>query len=180
MESHRPFTLNKQYSVLKETYAKKFEIERYGNPPANARFQLQDSDGNSHNFAASDKNFVTILTAYGFHISSPKQLSRIHLDEYRTELEVISHVSAYFEIASRRIIDDIPKVFETIFALNFGRELGNKLAKNLKLVGDGGIETCKGYVRDEPEIQAKRDCLTEQQEILTNALLTVDQFFRMT
>jgi len=111
-------------------------------------------------------------------LSSLKQLARIHHDDYDEELEVISHITAYFDISSKRLIDDVPKLFETVFAFDLGQELERNLAMNLNLIGDGGVENCKRYIQDEPDVQFKRDELIRQEGILKSALRTVDQFHK--
>jgi hypothetical protein len=182
MEGHRPFTLNKQYLAMKEEWLTAFALRRHQNTTnseTSRSFKLIDSAGTPRSFPASEGNLVSVLSAYGIHVSSVKQLARIHEDEYDAELEVISHITAYFDIASKRIVDDIPKVFERIFAYNFGRELDKYLAKNLTLVGDGGVENCKRYIRDEPHIQSRRDELIRQKDILKKAISTVESFHKV-
>jgi len=44
------------------------------------------------------------------------------------------------------------------------------------LTGDGGVEICKRYIRDEPETQKKREDLTPQIGILRDAEETVIRF----
>lgn len=110
------------------------------------------------------------------HISDIKQLVRIRQDEYEPELEVIAHVTAYFDIASKRIVDDIPTLFETKFALTFVKELEKNLHEKLKLVGDSGLENCKRYVRDDPSTQRRREDLSRQLAILSKAEETVNRF----
>ena len=186
MENNRPFTMNvEEYNTLKEERVTQFALLRHAKgstarPFANGggTFTLHDPRGNSHSYYASEDNLLTVLSAYGLHLSSAKELVRIYADEYDAELGVISHVAAYFEVASKRVIDDIPKVFETVFAREFGERLGKVLIFNLKLVGDGGLENCARYIRDEPTVRARREDLTRQQEILNRALDTVSRFFK--
>ena len=169
---------------LKEERVTAFAITRHQNNPSylprttNGIFKLTDMNATSRSFYTSEDNLLTVLAAYGIHLNSMKQLVRIHADEYDAELGVISHVAAYFDISSKRLIDDIPKVFETVFAREFGQELGRVLMAKLKLVGEGGVGNCARYVRDEPTIKAKRDDFTRQQKILQEALNTIDRFFK--
>jgi len=182
MEGHRPFTLNRQYDTIRQEWLTTYVLRRHEDSSRVSTsypgFRLTDSTGNPRTFQASEENLRTVLSAFGIDLSSLKQLVRIHHDEYDHELEVISHITAYFDISSKRLIDDIPKVFETVFAFYFGKELERNLAMNLKLVGDGGVETCKRYVQDEPDVQFKRDELVRQEGILKSALTTVDQFHK--
>jgi hypothetical protein len=187
MERHRPFTLNRQYYIsMQHEWLTTYALKRHNESRSDctlastpcSSIRLTDSTGNPRIFQASEENLCTVLSAFGIHLSSLKQLARIHHDDYDDELGVISHITSYFEISSKRLIDDIPKVFETVFACDFGQELERNLAMNLKLVGEGGVETCKRYIQDEPDVQFKRDDLMRQAGILKNALTTVDHFHK--
>ena len=185
MENLRPFTMNvAEYLKLKEDRTTAFALVRHSNSSATASmssattFRLADIGGVVRIFHANEENLLSILSDYGVRISSTKQLARINSDDYDAELSVISHVAAYFDLSSKRIVDDIPKVFETVFARDFGQGLSMTLKTTLKLVGERGVENCGRYVRDEPDIQSKRDDLTRQQEILKKALDTVHRFFK--
>jgi hypothetical protein len=183
MENHRPFTMNiPEYVHAKGDRGTDFALARHKNKqqplPNGDLFRLPDTTGASRSFRATEEVLLCVLSAYGIHMSSSKELVRIYQDEYDAELEVISHVAAYFDVASKRVIDDIPKLFETVFARDFGLELGRMLTADLKLVGPGGLDNCARFIRDELDVQAKRDDLNRQQDILVKALDTVSRFFR--
>jgi len=183
MENHRPFTMNvAEYLKAKEERVTAFALDRHKNAPLpstnGGTFRLEDTSGASRVFSANEDTLLRVLSSYGIHLSSSKELVRIHADENDAELGVISHVVAYFDISSKRLIDDIPKVFETMFARDFGVELRQVLTTNLKLVGAPGLDNCQRYIRDEPDVQAMRNNLTRQQDILVKALDTVSRFFK--
>jgi hypothetical protein len=182
-EKHRPFTLNKEYLKLKEQCLTSYVINRRQTAPSgklsnanSSTFRLEDTSGRNHYFSVSEQNLMTVLSAFGIHLPSVRELARIQEDEYNVELDMISHVAAYFDIASKRIVDDIPMLFETMFALKFGQELAECLTIRLKLVGIGGLDNCIRYAREKPDVQAKRNHLTRQEEVLRNALSKFDQF----
>ena len=185
-ERNRPFTQNDQYKVWKEEHRTDLAVSRHGGSPHDLRaghiqssgsFKLRDGlSGQPHSYTTSFENLATVLEAYGVHIDSLKQLARLHPDPYDSELEVIAHVLSYFDIASKRIIDDIPMVFENSFALTFAHELETKLQQQLGLIGTGGLEVCARYAADEPEIQKCREDLTRQLAILKKAEETVHKF----
>ena len=187
-EYHRPFTLNKaEYIKAKDQNVTTFAVarRRQASPSLSptipcvdsGTFTVIDVNGSSRYYPATEDNLLRVLTAYGFHLSSSKDLVRLHDDEYQAELDVISHVAAYFDISSKRLVDEIPQVFETVFARGFGERLCNSLTTNLNLVGDGGLETCARYARDEPDIEAKRNELTRVRSILDKTKETIDRFF---
>jgi hypothetical protein len=170
-----------EYVKAKEGNVSSFAALRHEAPlPINKRsaITLLDSHGISRNFPATEENGLGVLAAYGFHLSSVKDLARLHDDEYLAELDVISHVAAYFDISSRRLIDEIPQVFETLFAREFGEKLSMSFTRRLNLVGEKGLDSCQRYIRDEPEIQAKRERLERLCGILEKAKETIDMFFK--
>lgn len=171
------------YIKSKEEHLTKFALMRHGGKPlptvpGNTVIHIKDNRGYDCNFNATEENLLSILGQYGLHLSSIKDLVRIYIDKHHTELEVIAHVVAYFDISSKRLIDDVPKIFETVFAHNFGVELKGKLIMKLGLVDEGSLEKCSGYVKDKDDIQVKRSDLTRQQDILIKAVETVDRFFK--
>jgi hypothetical protein len=158
-----------------------FASRRHGTPlPREERSSilLSDWDGVSRRHSATEENLVKVLQAFGIHISSVQDLARLHEDEYHAELDVMSHVAAYFDISSKRLIDDIPQVFETVFARDFGEKLRNSLTINLNLIDEKGLDNCQRYIRDEPNVQARRDHLDRLRSILENAKETIDRFFK--
>ena len=188
-ENHRPFTMNKmEYMNVKDQNLTTFATARQRKPAAETTegltcatgigsFTVHETNGTARYFPATEENLLRVLTAYGYHLSSSKELVRLHNDEYQVELDVISHVAAYFEVSSKRLIDDMPQVFETVFAAGFGQELSNSLITKLNLVGDRGLESCARYVRDEPDIEARRQDLTRIRHILDKTKETIERFF---
>src|SRR5438045_4052722 len=110
MELYSPFTLNEQYITIKKECATSFaRIRRLGSSTSSdystgGSFTLQDQYGNPRSYSATEENLVTVLSAYGVHLSSLRQLARIHADEFDAELDVMSHIIAYFDISSKRLI----------------------------------------------------------------------------
>jgi hypothetical protein len=185
MESRRPFTMNHgDYGLAKEGFVTEFAHCRNGavvpSPISSSRHTLRDPYGNSQSMYScgdGDDTLLSLLTAKGYRVTSTKQLARLHdPDEYEAELNVISEVLAYFEIASKRIVDVMPMIFESRLAHNFEEDIRKTLASKLGLVGEFGLDNCLRYVVDEPDIRSKREDLNRQKEILSRAFAIVPQF----
>jgi hypothetical protein len=186
-EYHRPFTMNKtEYVKAKDQNVTTLATARRRKPASDhnipaclgsGSFTVLETNGTARYFPATEDNLLRVLTSYGYHLSSSKELVRLHNDEYQAELDVISHVAAYFDVSSKRLIDDMPQVFESVFARGFGEELCNSLTTKLKLVGERGLESCARYVRDEPDIEARRNDLTRIRNILDKTEHTIERFF---
>lgn len=179
LEANRPFTFSHEcFSLSKEQYKTEFAHRRNQKKSSasisRTSHTIRDGSGN---FQSISQNSITEdvlvghLNAKGYKITDAKQLARLHgPDEYETELTVISDVWAYFDIASKRIIDIMPMLFEVVFARDLGRELQNDLTSDLKLVGRQGVQNCESYARDDEDVHQRRMKLTEDRKILLKAL----------
>ena len=129
--------------------------------------------GNSQSIVSkteSENALLGVLAANGFRVTSTKQLARLHDDDkYEAEMIVISEVLAYFEISSKRLIDIMPMIFETVFAIGFVDDLRKNLTR-LSLVGVYGLDNCTKYGVYEPDVQVRRADLNWQKQILSDAL----------
>lgn len=126
----------------------------------------------------SQAQLLSNLNANGYHVTDKQLVRLLGPDEFDSELGLISEVCAYFEIASKRISDIMPMVFEVQFARGFGDELKGVLMLDLKLVGDSGSENCTKYTRDNEEVREKREELEEDRGILSEALKILSQYHR--
>ena len=179
MERRRPFTLDHmQFSITKENLTTELTHERNesekkhktSSTPASSTYTIRDVSGYSHSITSrgvDEDVLLGLLASKGYRISSPKQLARLHdPGEYVTEIEVICQVLAYFESSSKRIIDIMPMIFETVFASEVVEELREALTSSLKLVGDPGPANCVKYTQDEPAVETEREELLSQKNTL--------------
>lgn len=179
LESNRPFTMNHERFTLSHGESM-IDFAHHRNQRnssvniARTSHTIRDTYGTYSSISQdgiSDDALIGHLAVKGYRISDTRQLALLHgPDEYETELSVISDVWAYFDIASKRMIDIMPMVFEVVFAREFGRELRNVLTSELKLVGKVGTETCAMYTQDAEDVHQKRAKLTEDEFILLHAL----------
>ena len=89
----------------------------------------------------------------------------------------MSQVLAYHVISSKRISDNIPMLFETVFVCGFSDGLREILMSKLKLVGESGLENCVKFAQDEPNIELERKKFEKQLDVLSNALKILRGFF---
>jgi hypothetical protein len=187
MESRRPFILNPQdYRDSKEQNFTDLTCERNAKvtsgQPSLSRHTLRDGNGNSQSIVTTTENdnaLLGILQSKGFALTSTKKLARLHdVDEFEAEMTVISQALAYFEMSSRRIIEIMPMIFETVFAADFVADLRKNLPTTINFVGESGYETCKRYGVDEPIILAKRKDLVARMKSLSEALEIVSKLFK--
>jgi hypothetical protein len=90
-------------------------------------------------------------------------------DNYSEERKVASDVLTYFKIASTRTIDVIPLFIEHEFLVKFSAKLQDTLVETLGIIGENGMEKCRRYAIDNPEISEARNDLKAKLEILVDA-----------
>ena len=170
MESHRPFTVNHAaYCSLTASYRDDFRERRNRmennltppHPVAPSRML------NRTNVTRSISATVTVPA------SPPLPPSRADGDE----LELASQVLAYHHISSKRISDVVPMIFQTVFTHGFSEVVGEILVSKLKLLGEGGLDTCVKYAQDEPNIDAVRKKYSRDLENLSEASKILNSFF---
>ena len=125
----------------------------------------------------SDDLIVGQLRARGFPVADIKQLAQLYgPDPYETELRVVANVWAYFDVSSKRTIENMIMIFEVVFALDFGDHVRNELRSKLNLVGKQGEQRCAMVAQDAEDVHVKRVKLTEDRAILSQALQILASF----
>ena len=177
MEKRRPFTLNEHYFIQCKAnkYTQLINLCRKAQSkpqesPAPPGVPASQYHVSTNHKVLEKQDLLNQLAFYGFKVKSFEQLARLHdPDEYEEELRVISDVYAYFKVAYKRMIDAIPMRIEQHFVHGFSERVRDRLICELGLVGEGGLQKCKMFAKDPPEIQGRREELLRQRDILNNA-----------
>lgn len=99
----------------------------------------------------------------------------LRVNKFEDEYGVVAEVIAYFEIASRRTFDIVPMITEHAFLAGFNKALRDGLAQGLGLIGENGLERCRYYAVENPEITVARDELEGRIKILREASDIINQ-----
>ena len=120
----------------------------------------------------TDDLIMSQLAVKGIRVKDPKELALLYpRDEYDAELDVISAVGAYFEVASTRVADLMPMIFEVVFIQDFVKQLRKALTVKLKLADHPeAAKVCEEYTRDDDDIHQKRMKLVDDRKVLWEAL----------
>lgn len=181
-ERGRPITQNSEtFLSSKGEHITNFLFDRaqFQGHNLRASFMIQDPVTRRHRYLSQEQlsqnavlnHTMSELMAQGIPITNPKQLARLRpRDEYETEIHLISAVLAYFEIASMRVIEVMPMIFEVVYLQGFEEGLRKKLTVELKLMDRSeGQKICKRYARENEETQENRRMLIEKQRVLMEA-----------
>jgi len=97
-------------------------------------------------------------------------------DEYETELLVMAQTRGYFQVAYKRVIDNIPAVIDLQFVRAVAKELLPFLMKKFELGTANGAARCGMYLAEDESLVAKRDELTARKKRLDNVAAELYNF----
>ncbi|CCA70427.1 hypothetical protein PIIN_04366 [Serendipita indica DSM 11827] len=113
---------------------------------------------------------VQNLQAMGFQKVSHVELLRLlPEDEAEDALLIMAEVSAYYEVAYRRFIDNISLTIDSHLFKAFAESLDDVLFSGLSLSGDGARQRCQAFIQEDPEVTRRRASLDQDLERFENA-----------
>ena len=83
-----------------------------------------------------------------------------------TELAVMNHVSTYFDISSKRIIETVPMICDTSISSNLTGKLRKLFNKELGVTGAGGVENSERFLEEDRELKERKRRLLRMEETL--------------
>ncbi|KAH9925891.1 P-loop containing nucleoside triphosphate hydrolase protein [Epithele typhae] len=168
-----PATLNEDYY---NEYHEKFEAHFKGwRPPRDGdpRGALVRRIGNGNaNFRNALDAVIANLANIGLHGTEPSDLAKLlPPDPYDTSIGIMASVRAYFHVAHKRFMDNIPMAidYELVRGLDRDQALEKALREGLRIGGVDGIEMCKKYIEEPPLVAERREELRNKLERLQAA-----------
>ncbi|GAA5887898.1 hypothetical protein JCM6882_000791 [Rhodosporidiobolus microsporus] len=123
--------------------------------------------------ASSEKleDVFTALAAIGFKGLDVEDLSRLHKpDEWEEELEAMAQTVAYWKVAYKRIIDDVPRILDHAVIRPLPAKLGSALVAKLTSGGDSEIKRLMAespaIAEERAELNSKRTKLEAARKVL--------------
>ncbi|KAF7311764.1 hypothetical protein MIND_00186800 [Mycena indigotica] len=90
-------------------------------------------------------------------------------DQMEPALAIMADVRAYFQVAYKRVIDNIPLAIDYELVRGVGRDLLPLLYTNLGIGGKEGDRICRELAQESPSVANKREELTKKRERLETA-----------
>ncbi|GJE96959.1 Dynamin domain-conaining protein [Phanerochaete sordida] len=110
---------------------------------------------------------LTALAVLGYGSLTLEDLAKLRPpDMYEEELEVMAEVRAYFKVAYKRVIDDVPMAIEDKFLTMFSNRLQEFLLSKLGIGGPNSSARCAAYLAEDPVVVAEREELTGKKKRL--------------
>ncbi|KAH8117944.1 P-loop containing nucleoside triphosphate hydrolase protein [Phellopilus nigrolimitatus] len=159
-----PFTQNEHYFVdYKEKYLAQYREQRGG--------KSAQPDATVVNEALAK------LTELGFSGVTALDLQKLHgPDKYEQELILMAEVRAYFRVAYKRIIDNIPRVIDHEFLHKTRKSMQAALIKELGMGEHNSAQRAAAYLSEEPRYLVRREELLQMKDRLEGVLEKLYKF----
>ncbi|KIK58162.1 hypothetical protein GYMLUDRAFT_45362 [Collybiopsis luxurians FD-317 M1] len=97
-------------------------------------------------------------------------------DEYERELRVCSEVRGYFQVAYKRMIDNIPRFIDLLFVRELGKTLQPFLISKFGLGTPSAHERCATYLGEDLALVARRDELLARKKRLESVDRELEEY----
>lgn len=97
-------------------------------------------------------------------------------DEYETELKVMAEVKGYFQVAYKRIIDNVPSLIDRMFIKAVGKELQPFLISKFELGTVAATARYSAYLAEDPNLVGRREELAARKKRLEKVQLELYNF----
>ncbi|KAF8504661.1 P-loop containing nucleoside triphosphate hydrolase protein [Russula emetica] len=113
---------------------------------------------------------ISNLRKIGFHNVQPLELAVLRASEDSDDaIKIMADVRAYFQVAYKRFVDNVPKAIDEQLVLGIARGLQDALATGLGLDSHDAHERCAKLLAEPPRIAEKREKLVARQKRLLAA-----------
>ncbi|KAK7043329.1 P-loop containing nucleoside triphosphate hydrolase protein [Favolaschia claudopus] len=175
LEQGSPITLNEHYLA---DYKAKFLTHYRG-----ARQKTQNPDlsyaiesSNSTEYLGM-QDILAGLANLGLNGVAPEDLSKLlPPDRMDPALNIMADVRAYFQVAYKRVVDNVPLAIDHELVRGVGRDLLPTLYGGLNINGPDALRICRELAQESPTVAGKREELLkrlDRLEIASRELVTV-------
>ncbi|KAJ7234502.1 P-loop containing nucleoside triphosphate hydrolase protein [Mycena haematopus] len=174
LEEDGPLTLNEHYLV---DYKAKFLIN-YKTAREKAQHPVLTTAIEAYRRAPGSSDFLPMGIAQIVDGLASVGLSGIDLndlvkllppDRMDPALNIMADVRAYFQVAYKRIADNIPLAIDHELVRGVGRDLLPTLYRGLGITGPDGVRICRDLAQESPNVAGKREELLKRLERLETA-----------
>ncbi|KAJ7668026.1 P-loop containing nucleoside triphosphate hydrolase protein [Mycena rosella] len=98
------------------------------------------------------------------------------VDEFETEIAVMSEVRGYFQCAYKRVIDNIPSLIDSKFLRAIAQTLQQDLISEFGLGSENANAVCATFLAEDPRLVAKREDLIARRRRLETVQVQLHNF----
>ncbi|KIM31728.1 hypothetical protein M408DRAFT_327179 [Serendipita vermifera MAFF 305830] len=170
LEHEEPATVNEHYLAdYKRKYQARYSATRHLHKQRGANLErfIKDEFRDTNVMADAVHN----LHQMGFEgIDKDKLLCLLPPDEADEAIEIMSEVRAYYQVAFKRFVDNIPMILDFELLKGFNRTISNVLFKELEMSGKDADMRSSGYLEEDPTMVRRREALEQDLQRLEAAL----------
>ncbi|KAJ7119698.1 P-loop containing nucleoside triphosphate hydrolase protein [Mycena epipterygia] len=179
LEEDGPLTLNEHYLA---DYKAKFLSDYKGarekarNPTLVTAISKYNTDGptkDTKGYTSYPTGIAAVLSNLaGIGLSSVTAEDLVKLlppDRMDPALNIMSDVRAYFQVAYKRIADNVPAAIDHELVRGVGRDILPTLYSGLGINGPEGLRICREFAQESPSVAGKREELLKRLERLESA-----------
>ncbi|KIM31729.1 hypothetical protein M408DRAFT_327180 [Serendipita vermifera MAFF 305830] len=170
LEHEEPATVNEHYLAdykrkfhSRYTATRHLHVKRRANLERFMKDEFRDTEimtGAVHN-----------LRQMGFEGIRKQELLRLlPADEANEAIEIMSEVRAYYQVAFKRFVDNIPMILDYELLKGFNRTLSEALFKGLNISGKDAHARSSGFLKEDPTVVRRREGLEQDLKRLEAAL----------
>ncbi|KAJ7064490.1 P-loop containing nucleoside triphosphate hydrolase protein [Mycena amicta] len=174
LEMPAPMTLNEHYLAdYRQKYLARYRAAREKASNNTFATQIENHQPPSPSALASPSTIDSILghfASIGLSGLKAEDFAKLlPTDKMGPALEIMADVRAYFQVAYKRVTDNIPLAIDYELVRGVGRDLLPLLYNNLGVGGKEGDRICRELVQESPSVANKREELTKKMERLETA-----------
>ncbi|KAJ7115622.1 P-loop containing nucleoside triphosphate hydrolase protein [Mycena crocata] len=123
-----------------------------------------------HDYATSIATILSNLASIGLQgVNAEDLVKLLPPDRMDPALNIMSDVRAYFQVAYKRIVDNIPSAIDHELIRGVGRNLLQTLYSGLGINGPDSLRICQELAQESPSVAGKREELLKRLERLETA-----------
>jgi hypothetical protein len=163
-----PFTMNNHYYA---EYRSKFLNHYKGDRlRSKSSFIRNLEDDNSSGMMDAVNQTISSLAKLGLHsVDAPSLAALLPPDPMEPAIEIMADVRAYFQVAYKRFVDNVPMSIDRAIVRGLILGLETALFQGLSINGPGGYERCRRLLSEPEDIVERRSELEKRRQRLLSA-----------
>ncbi|KAI0245062.1 P-loop containing nucleoside triphosphate hydrolase protein [Lactifluus subvellereus] len=167
-DEHEPFTMNEHYYL--EYRANFFAYYKGARNRAKSNFIRNLEDHRDQDMMTALNEAMSSLTRMGLQaVKAPSLASLLPPDPMEPAVGIMADVRAYFQIAYKRFVDNVPMGIDRTMLRGMIAGLKEVLLKGLAISGPDGYQRCRTLLSEPEDIVERRSELQKRRQRLMSA-----------
>jgi len=167
-DENEPFTMNdRYYTEYRAKFLSHYKRDRLRSKSSVVR-NLEDNT--SPNMTMAVNEAIASLAKLGFRSVEASSLAALlPPDPMEPAIGIMADVRAYFQVAYKRFVDNVPMSLDRTLLLGVTVDLGTTLLEGLAIQGPAAFERCRRLLSEPEDIVERRSELEKRRQRLLSA-----------